>query len=137
MDVTGSPYAGVYAAASEERLFVPVVIEEEPASRVGEALGLEPVRLSLGGSTILGSLMALNSRGAMVPSFVDVAELEILRTHMEVGLVEGRMNACGNNMLVGEKAALVNPRLDADPCLNFGRQDRVPILAGLFFKKFN
>jgi translation initiation factor 6 len=110
-DLAGSPYVGVYCAASGDHLFVPVTVDGAVMDELGSALGLTARKLSIGGSGILGSLMVLNSKGALVPSFIDNGDLETLRKDLEVGLVEGRMNACGNNILASEKAAMVNPRL--------------------------
>jgi translation initiation factor 6 len=113
MDINGSPYLGVYCAASESALFIPVMVEDGPLDNISEALGTPAQRLTIGGSTILGSLMCLNSRGALVPSFIEETELRMLKARLEVGTISGRMNACGNNVLAGEKAAMVNPRLPA------------------------
>lgn len=111
LDVNGSPYVGVYCVGSEKRVFVPAVLEQRGVDPIEEALGVPARRLTIGGSTILGTLTSFNSRGALVPSFIEGAELDILREDMEVGVVEGKMNACGNNILATDKAAMVNPRL--------------------------
>jgi translation initiation factor 6 len=113
MDVRGSPYVGVYSAGNEDVLFYPSMSTPEEARRLGEALGVGAEPLTIGGSTVLGSLMCLNSRGALVPSFIEEGELDILKGHLDVGLVEGRMNACGNNALASDRAAMVHPNVPA------------------------
>jgi translation initiation factor 6 len=111
LDISGSPYLGVYCASNERCLFVPINSEEAEIVGIAGALEVEPVRLSLGGSTIMGSLMCTNSTGALVPSFAESAELEILKEHLEVGQVDHKLNALGNNILVSERAAMVHPKL--------------------------
>jgi len=74
------------------------------------ALGVKTVTLSVGGSNIIGSVVAMNSHGAIVADFVDDTEIAVLEgLGLRVGRVAGKFNAAGNNILVNDAGAYVNP----------------------------
>ena len=79
-------------------------------AEVQRALGVEVHMMSVGGSNIIGSVVAMNARGAVVADFVDDAEVAGLEARgLTVGRVAGKFNAAGNNILVNDHAAFVNP----------------------------
>lgn len=74
------------------------------------ALGVPAIPLTVGGANIIGSIVAMNSHGAIVADFVDQPEIEVLeKLGLKVGRVAGRFNAAGNNILVNDHGAYVNP----------------------------
>ena len=82
------------------------------ASRVVEdTLGVRIVRTTIGGTNVIGSLLALNSRGAIVTRFVGTGELAALRG-LDVFVLPHRLNAAGNNVLCNDRGAVVNPGYD-------------------------
>lgn len=112
-DVNGSPYVGVYCAASEELAVLPDSVTNKVAREVGETLGVQVVTTMIAGGTIIGSLMVLNSNGAIVTNFAERHELARLPKGLRVGIMEERLNAAGNNVLANDHAALVNPSASA------------------------
>ena len=56
--------------------------------------------------------MAMNSYGAVTSDMVALSELRPLRGKLHFRRVKDRVNAFGNNILVNDHAALVNPDLD-------------------------
>ena len=110
MDISGSPYVGVFARASDRVALVPPGTPDEVVARVREALKVDVVPLQVGGSNIIGSVLAMNSQGAVVADFADDEEIKGLeRLGLKVGRVAGKFNAAGNNILVNDKGALLNP----------------------------
>ena len=66
--------------------------------------------MSVGGANIIGSVVAMNSHGAVVADFVEDAEVQALeKLGLKVGRVAGKFNAAGNNILVNDHGAFVNP----------------------------
>ncbi|HVM45547.1 MAG TPA: translation initiation factor IF-6, partial [Candidatus Thermoplasmatota archaeon] len=110
LDLNGSPYLGVFARASDKLALVPPATPENVVAEVQRALGVEVHMMSVGGSNIIGSVVAMNARGAVVADFVDDAEVAGLEARgLTVGRVAGKFNAAGNNILVNDHAAFVNP----------------------------
>ena len=110
MDLGGSPYVGVFARASDRCVVVPASVPEDAVARVREALGVDVVSLAIGGSNIIGSVLAMNSTGVVVADFADDEEIKLLEgLGLKVGRVAGKFNAAGNNILANDKGALLNP----------------------------
>lgn len=113
LDPFGNPNVGVYARATSSHLFLPPGLTEQNVSDFREALGLEVITTTVGGSTLVGSLVVGNRNGVVVADFVRESELEVLRTSgIEVlRLKSARLNAAGNNILVNDKGAVCHPDL--------------------------
>lgn len=107
----GNPYIGVYSVASEGFALVPLDSGKSLIDDIGESLEVEVMRASIAGTNILGSLMAVNSYGAMVSGMTSEAEIRLVKEHIPVTRLDDRLNAAGNNILVNDNAAYVNPRL--------------------------
>ena len=108
-DITGNPYVGVYCAASEELAILPDSVTSKISREVAETLGVDIVKTTIEGGTIVGSLVAINSNGAMITNFAEKHELARFPKDLRLGVMEERLNAAGNNILANDKAALVNP----------------------------
>ncbi|WP_019176914.1 translation initiation factor IF-6 [Methanomassiliicoccus luminyensis] len=108
----GNPFIGVYCVANESYALAPLDAPEALIDDITEGLGVEVLRASLASSSILGTLVAMNSHGAITSGMVALSEIRPLRTKMTVKRIKDRLNACGNNILVNDNAALVNPDLE-------------------------
>jgi translation initiation factor 6 len=108
----GDPYLGVFAEATEDHLFLPPGVLGPVASKLEESLGVDSATVSIGGTRVIGTLMAANRKGVVVG---DIALDEELAAFKRLGLnvfrLSGRYNAAGNVILVGDSAALAHPRL--------------------------
>lgn len=108
-DIGGNPYIGVYCAASENLAVVSDAAEPRTVKDIAKTLDVQVVRTIIAGATIVGSLVALNSHGVVVTNFAEKHELARLPASLRVGIMEEKINAAGNNLLVNDNAALVNP----------------------------
>lgn len=112
LDLGGDPYLGVFAEATESHLFLPPGIARASVEALEQALGVPHLTVTVGGTRVIGTLIAANSKGAVVGDIVLEEELRGLRNAgLEVFRLAGRLNAAGNVILASEKAALVHPRL--------------------------
>lgn len=108
-DVFGSPYVGVYCSANEHIAIVPEGAEPSFVKDVSEVLEVEVVQTYIAGSTLVGSLLAMNSNGAVVTNFAEKHEMSKLPGGMRVGIMEEKLNAAGNNIVANDKGAWVHP----------------------------
>jgi translation initiation factor 6 len=108
--LNGSPYIGVFAAANDHLVLMPPVAPPTTVRDLSQALGVPAVVTPLGGSNVLGALTAMNSRGAVVADIATEDELALLRKQgLKVYVLEGKLNAAGNNVLCNDHGALVHP----------------------------
>ena len=75
LDPFGNPNVGVYVRATAKHLFVPPGITDLNRKDLEDALGFKAVELTIGGSPLVGSLVAANSTGAVVADFATDEEL--------------------------------------------------------------
>ncbi len=105
----GSFNIGVSAVANESLAFTSPDVDDLFLRDLEEALGVKPFKTTIAGSHVVGSLMAMNSHGAAVSGLAETAEIEIIEAVIPVVLLPDYLNAGGNNVLVNDKGAIVNP----------------------------
>lgn len=108
-DINGSPYIGVYCAASEELAVVADTTDPKVVKELAQTLGVQMLRTTIAGGTIVGSLVAMNSNGVVVTNFAEPHEVARFPKGLRITKMEEKFNASGNNILVNDRAALVNP----------------------------
>ncbi|HVO78007.1 MAG TPA: translation initiation factor IF-6 [Methanomassiliicoccales archaeon] len=107
----GNPYLGVHCAANEEYAFVPRDAPQALVTDLEEALGVQVEKCTLGETNLIGTLLSLNSFGAVVTNMATNAEVEFLSRFLPVYRIQDKINASGNNILVNDTGALANPDL--------------------------
>jgi translation initiation factor 6 len=105
----GNPYIGVYCAASNKHAFAPMCSDDVLLDKLRESLSVEVIKLSIGGATIVGSLIAMNSHGVIVSNIASEEEIAMIPKELSVAKMQDDVNATGNNILVTDKAAMVHP----------------------------
>ena len=115
-DLFNSPYAGVFCATNDNLTLVPPGIPEDDMEELSEALGTRLEIITLGGSRVLGTLIAMNNSGILVSNIVTDLELEkfskISKSYnISFGVLPDRSNAIGNNFLVNDSGGFSNERL--------------------------
>ncbi|MEM2900283.1 MAG: translation initiation factor IF-6 [Thermoplasmata archaeon] len=117
LNILGNPYVGVLSKANNEFAIVPPGIPETTKEIIANALGIEQenvIQTTFGGSTIIGVLLCMNNNGAVVADFATNEELAPLRKKIRVERISDKYNACGNNILANDKAALINPDMSKE-----------------------
>ncbi|MDH7508034.1 MAG: translation initiation factor IF-6 [Methanomassiliicoccales archaeon] len=107
----GNPYIGVYCVANEFFSLIPFDSSKSLERDIEEALGVQVERCSIAGTNILGSLVAMNSYGAVVTNMASQEEIKVISKRIPVYRIEDKLNATGNNILVNDNAALVHPEI--------------------------
>jgi translation initiation factor 6 len=111
LDFNGNAYVGIYCRANDAIAFIQPNLPDAAVATVASALHVEPVAVTIGGSPLIGSLMALNSHGMILTDFVEDHERAHIREHFdgEILIIDDRFNAAGNNILASDHGAVVHP----------------------------
>jgi translation initiation factor 6 len=104
----GDPNIGVFARVLGDIAIVPPESPEEFKTAVRDALEVTLVETTIQGSSIIGSLVAGNSRGVVVSGLASEEEIDKLAEHREVLLLNESMNAAGNVIMANDTFAAVH-----------------------------
>ena len=115
-DLFNSPYSGVFCATNDVLTLVPPGIPKDDMEHISEALDTRVEVITIGGSRVVGTLVAMNSRGILVSNIAtsrEVKKLEKIATNLDLqlGILPERSNAIGNNFLVNDNGGFCNERL--------------------------
>jgi len=111
--IFGSPYVGVFVAATDEVCVVRPDLEADLAATIADELGVTLVSSTVGEAVTVGALVAGNANGLVVSGRVTDVERERLAEATDGPVVElpGRINAAGNVVLANDYGAFVHPEL--------------------------
>ena len=105
-----NPNVGVFCRANENVCFIMKHLTKKIKRKVSNALGVKLVETTIAEANIIGSLLSINSHGAVI---TDLADEEINGYIVDQGLnifvIDDKINAAGNIILVNDYGALVHP----------------------------
>jgi len=110
----GDPNIGVFARVLGDIAIIPPEAPEDFKAAIRAALSVTLVETTVQGSSIIGSLVAGNSRGMVVSGLATEEEIDILSEHREVLLLTESMNAAGNVIMANDSFAAVHPDMPSD-----------------------
>ena len=116
----GDPNIGVFARVLGDIAIIPPESPEEFKTAVREALQVKLIETTIQGSTIIGSLVAGNSRGIVVSGLATEEEIDMLSEHREVLLLNESMNAAGNVIMANDTFAAVHEDMPTDLAKKIG-----------------
>jgi translation initiation factor 6 len=116
----GDPNIGVFARVLDDIAIVPPEAPEEFKTAVRDALRVSLVETTIQGSTIVGSLVAGNSRGFVVSGLATEEEVGRLAERREVLLLSESMNAAGNVIMANDTFAAVHQDMPTDLATEIG-----------------
>ncbi len=129
--IFGNPYVGVFCASSETLAVVPHATQADFPERVSKYLGVENViRMSVDGSSTLGSLIRMNSNGAVAAQSMFDDEIKRIAQHVKVTRIAERHNAMGNNILANDNGAIVHPDFEDSTINLISKALGVPVERG-------
>jgi translation initiation factor 6 len=108
-DVFGSPNIGVYCFCNEELVVVPPGLTKRKMKQFAETLGVNVCSTTVGGSTLVGALVAGNSKGLLVPHTIQNYELQRIEKYSKVVVVESNWTALGNVVLTNDFGVILHP----------------------------
>ncbi len=131
LDFNENPNVGVYCRANEDYAFIQQGLPKKIIKTIETVLEVKAVEFLVANSTILGSLIAVNSKGAVVSNLAESPTMKILDDlGFPIYLCEDVINAAGNDILVNDYGALVHPDLSEDAIDHIHETLQVPIYAG-------
>lgn len=102
---------GVFATCTDNFVFVPYDVSNETIGELEESLHVAACKISMSGSSIVGSLMRGNNKGIVVAGFILEKEIRVIRKNIKAARITEELNAAGNLILANDTAALVHPDL--------------------------
>lgn len=110
-DIFGSDQVGIHLAAVGNVLFHPLELPKQVLEIMENCLQMEMQALSIGGSNLIGALVAGNSRGMAVADIATETDIDTLTAFADVVVMEGGVNTAGNLLMVNEKGAIASPSI--------------------------
>lgn len=111
----GRESLGVYSRCTDEACLAPPNLTDDAHEELEDALEVPVHTVTIGGTSIVGALTAMNSNGVLVADIVHDREVETLEdVGLTVGVLEGLVNAAGNAVLCNDSGAIVDPRCPRD-----------------------
>ncbi|MCL2032528.1 MAG: translation initiation factor IF-6 [Methanomassiliicoccaceae archaeon] len=107
----GTPNIGVYASVNESLSLVAANSGPGFAEDIEAVLGVETILTTISGAFVIGSLVRMNSNGAVVSGMIESSELEKIKEKINVTVLPDKANAAGNNVLANDNGAIINPVL--------------------------
>ncbi|MCL4375426.1 translation initiation factor IF-6, partial [Candidatus Marsarchaeota archaeon] len=120
MSILGSDYIGAFAVATDKFAVLARMISHGERDRIEKNLGIKTMTFDLDNSDLVGIYMAANSRAIILPNIIEEDEIAHFRKEakewldVEVMIFKSSLNALGNNLLVNDKFALINPEYTAE-----------------------
>jgi len=108
-DVYRNPNLGIFSKANEKVLIMPVAYSELKSERLASLLGVKLLHASVGGTRLLGPLMAANSNGLLLSRFAEDDEIIMLKreTGLNVERLDSLYSSVGNLVAVNDYGAAV------------------------------
>ncbi len=126
-----NPNLGVFCRANDSVIFVPKGLSKKVKDRIALVLDVNIVELIIADATIIGSLLTFNSNGAVVTNFIDDDAVRIIKdSGLDVYVINDKINAAGNDILVNDCGALVHPDFKDKSLNEIEEALKVPVYRG-------
>jgi translation initiation factor 6 len=114
-DIYRNPNVGIFSKASEKFLLMPVAYSQPKSERLASILGVKPIHASVGGTRLLGPLIAANSNGIMLSRFAEEDEVIMLKreTGLNVERLDSPYTSVGNLVAVNDHGAVAGDMFTA------------------------
>ncbi len=131
MDFNENPNVGVFCRTNESIAFIQKGLTRKDKKKVLNTLDVELIEISIADASIIGSLLAMNSFGAVVCDLIDKRSYDIIVDQgLKLCVISDKINAAGNDILVNDNAAMVHPDLKESTIKEIQETLRVPVYRG-------
>jgi translation initiation factor 6 len=126
--LAGDPNIGVFSRVLGNIAIIPPESPEDYRQALIKALNVELVETTVQGSTIIGSLVAGNSRGIVMSGLATDNEIAILKKHRKILLLKDSMNAAGNIIMANDTFAAVHEDMPSELAHEIGEFLEVEVI---------
>ena len=109
-DYNRSPHVGIFCAANDDYAIIPPGAQKSFETIVRDTLGVDIIRTSLLGSSLVSVFCALNSKKIIVPASAE--EKAILAEHFDVIEISEKYTAVGNLVSMNDKGIVASSCLE-------------------------
>lgn len=115
VDLYRSPNIGIFLKANDAAVLVPKGVAETKVDKLANDLGVVACHTSVGGTRLLGPLIAMNNNGIIASRMIEDYEIEEIsaKTGLRVTRLESKLTAIGNLVAANDYGAVVSPVLDS------------------------
>lgn len=113
LDIYRSSNIGIFLKCNEKFLLVPRGFAKTKISKLSDYLAAEPIEISIGGSRLLGPLIAMNGKGILVSRFAEDEEIRVLKaaTRLPVERLPSKFTSVGNLIAANDRGAVASTLL--------------------------
>ena len=126
--LAGDPNIGVFSRVLGNIAIIPPESPEDYKQALIRALNVELVETTVQGSTIIGSLVAGNSRGIVMSGLATDNEIAILKKYRKILLLKDSMNAAGNIIMANDTFAAVHEDMPSELAHEIGEFLEVEVI---------
>jgi translation initiation factor 6 len=131
MDFYENPNVGVFCRANDNIAFIRKKLSKGIKNKIISTLDVKLIELNIADASIIGSLIAFNSNGAVVTDFIDDENLKNIQNQgLKVSIISDKINAAGNDILVNDKGALIHPNFRNETLNDIMETFKVPVIKG-------
>lgn len=133
LGLLGSASIGVYSLTTDRMAIVPLQVSERKVRKFEECLGVKVIKTTIGKSVLIGALASANSNGIALPHYVAEDEIRLIKSvlpDINTAILETRRTAYGNLVLVNDKGAIADPRLNEKDVANVSDALGVEVVLG-------
>lgn len=131
LDFNENPNVGVFCRANDDVVFLQKGLSKKVKKKITAALDVELVELNIVDASIIGSLLTINSKAAVVTDFIDDKSAKVVEDQgLNVCVICDKLNAAGNDILVNDKGALVHPNMKDESLKMIEEAFDVPVYRG-------
>lgn len=112
-DVYRGPNIGIYTNVNDSFVFVPNGFAQTKAKTLATYLKAEYLFASVANTRLLGTMMAINNSGMILPSTCSDYEIQYLKksTGLNVGVLDIKFTAMGNLICANDKGGVISPKI--------------------------
>lgn len=131
LDFNENPNVGVFCRTNNDIAFIQKGLTKKVKKKINAALDVDLVELNIADASIIGSLLALNSKGAVITDFATKDTIKIIKDQgLDICIISDKINAAGNDILVNDNGALTHPNLKDKTIKEIKKTLKVPVSKG-------
>lgn len=109
IDINGNPNVGLYGYVTDKYCLVGSEVPQRDIELMEKVFKVPVHKITIAGTSLLGIFLNGTNDMLLVPSIAFDTELkELKRLGIKHTVIEGRLTALGNNMLIGDHQGIIN-----------------------------